>query len=282
MNNNETKLSTFDSSERSKAKNILIINFRELVTYRYAIYNFISSNLRARYRKSALGFLWTLLNPLFTMAILTIVFSTIFQSSIKNFSVYIFSGLLPWTLISNSMVSGSMSLIAGEAYLKKVYIPKFIFPMMTVGVEVLNFLLSLTSLFFLAILLGAKISWALLTLPIALLLTTLFILGLALIVSIITPYFRDLSHMIQLAFTGLFYLTPIVYPVELLSKNPVLLAAVKSNPFFYFVELFHTIIYRARIPDTSSWLICLSLTIISLVAGFVVFNSKEKDVVYRL
>jgi ABC-type polysaccharide/polyol phosphate export permease len=282
MNNNKTYLYVFDAAEHSGFKNTMVRNLRDLVTYRYAIYNFIGSNLRARYRRSILGFLWTLLNPLFTMAILAIVFSTIFQSSVKNFSIYIFSGLLPWSLISNSMIVGSMSIVTGEAYLKKVYIPKFFFPLITVGVEVVNFLLSLISLFFLAILLGAKVNWGLLTLPIALLLTALFIFGLVLIISIITPYFRDLSHIIQLVFTALFYLTPIIYPVEALVNNYRLLTVIKLNPFFYFVDLFHVIIYQAKIPDSSTWLTCLGLTVLSLTIGSIVFNSKEKDVVYRL
>ncbi len=282
MNNDETHLSIFDSTEHRGIKNILTRYFRDIVTYRYAIYNFISSNLRARYRRSALGFLWTLLNPLFTMGILAVVFSTIFQSSVKNFSIYIFSGLLPWTLISNSMISGSMSLVYGEGYLKKVYVPKFLFPLVTVGVEVVNFLLSLISLFFVALLLGAKVSWGLLALPFALLLTALFILGLVLIVSILTVYFRDLFHITQISFTALFYLTPIVYPFELISKSHLLLIVIRLNPFFHFVKLFQVIIYQAQFPDISQWLLCLGLTTVSLILGFIVFSSREKDVIYRL
>jgi ABC-type polysaccharide/polyol phosphate export permease len=216
------------------------------------------------------------------MGILAVVFSTIFHSAISNFAIYLFSGLLPWTLILNSMINGTMSIVAGEAYLKKVYVPKLIFPLVVVGVEVVNFLLSLISLFFLALLLGAKVSWALLTLPVALLLTALFLLGLALIFGILTVYFRDLNHIVTIAFTGLFYLTPIVYPVELIANSPTLLAFIKLNPFFYFVELFHTIIYKAELPDISMWLVCLGLTIASMILGLIVFNTAEKDVIYRL
>ncbi len=282
MNNNKMYYSEFDPMEHKSLYTFLIRNLHEIVLYRHAIYNFISSNLLARYRRSAIGFLWSLLNPLFTMTIMAIVFSSIFKSSITNFSIYIFSGILPWTLISSSLLSGSMSLVSGEAYLKKMYVPKLIFPLVIVGVEVVNFLLSLLSLSFLAVLLGAKISWGLLTLPLALLLTALFLLGLVLILSIFTVYFRDLSHILQITFTGLFYLTPIIYQVEFLSNNIPLMTAIKLNPFYYFVELFHVIIYQAKIPDLSLWLICLGLTLPSLLLGFIVFNAKEKDVIYRL
>ena len=273
---------TFDPTEHRGLFKFVLRTGHDLVIYRYAIYNFISSNLRARYRRSAIGFLWSLLNPLFTMAIMAIVFSSIFQSSVTNFSIYLFSGLLPWALISNSMLGGSMSIVQWEGYLKKVYIPKLIFPLVTVGVEVVNFLLSLISLFFLALLLGAKITWALLLIPVALLLTALFLLGVVLVLSIATVYFRDLSHIIQIAITGLFYLTPIVYQIGLLSRSPLLTTVVELSPFYYFVSLFHMIIYEARFPDASTWLICLSLTIASLLLGLVVFNLREKDVIYRL
>lgn len=272
----------YDAAERTGASSFLSRNFRDLITYRYAILNFISSNLRARYRRSMIGFFWSLLNPLFTMIIMSVVFSTIFKNSLANFSIYIFSGLLPWTMISNSMMNGAMTLVVSERYLKKIYIPKVIFPIVVVSVEVVNFLLSLVSLFFLALFLGAKISLALLFLPVALLLTSLFLLGLVMVVSIVNVYFRDLFHIVQVVFAGLFYVTPIVYPLDFVSGSSLLYAIVRLNPFMYFVELFHLIIYEAKTPGIVEWLICTSLTILSMFLGIFIFSAKEKDVIYRL
>ncbi len=282
MNNNKIYFSEFDATKRGNLKSFLLRNFRELFLYRHVIYNLVRANLRARYRRSVFGFLWSLLNPLFTMVIMAIVFSTIFNNALENYSIYIFSGLLPWALIFNSMINGTMSLVLGERYLKKVYIPKLVFPLVTVGVEAVNFLLSLFSLFLLAIFLGAKITWALLTLPVAMLMTTLFIFGLVLIISIVNVFFRDLSHIIHIVFTGLFYLTPIVYPIEFLSSNRILFSLVKLNPFLYFVELFHEIIYLAKFPDISLWLMCFVLTLVSLFIGLSAYSALEKDVIYRL
>jgi len=282
MKPQESYVTVFDSAEHSGLKNSLTRSYREFIIYRYAIFNFISSNLSARYRRSVLGFIWSLLNPLFTMAILSIVFSTVFRSSLTNFSIYIFSGLLPWTMVLNSLTNGAMSLVVAESYLKKVYVPKFVFPMVIVGVEVVNFLLSLISLFFVALLLGAKISWALLTLPFALALTAIFILGLVFLVSVITVYFRDLAHIIQIGLTALFYMTPIVYPLDLISGSPLLATVIKLNPIYYFVELFHVILYQAQVPGIFLWLTCLGLMAFSFTLGFWVFSSKEKDIIYRL
>jgi ABC-2 type transport system permease protein/lipopolysaccharide transport system permease protein len=280
MKNNKTRLVIFDSVENRGIKNFLLRNIRDLITYRFVLYNLVNTNLRARYRRSAIGFLWTLINPLFTMTILAVVFSTIYKLPFADFGIYIFSGLLPWSLISNSILNGSMSLITAEGYLKKVYVPRLIFPIATVGVEAANFLFSLTSLFVLALILGARASWGLLFLPVALLLMLLFVLGVILTVCIITVYFRDMFHILQIVFVGLFYLVPIVYKKEFFRGG--LLIVLQLNPFFYFIQLFQQIIYEARIPELSLWLVCSILTGVSLIIGLLVFKSKEKDIIYRL
>lgn len=282
MNKSEQFVSKYDAAEHGGVFRFVLRMFREIFIYRHAIYNFISANLRARYRRSAIGFFWSLLNPLFTMVILAVVFSTILKNPLTQFSIYIFSGLLPWAMISNSIMNGTMALISMERYLKKIYIPKLVFPMVIVIVEVVNFLLSLISMFFLAVFLGAKITWALSVLPFALLVTAIFLLGLVMIVSIVNVYFRDLSHIVQVVFTGLFYLTPIVYPLSFVEDRNLLYQIIRLNPFLYFVELFHAIIYRSEVPSLTTWLICIGMAFVSFSIGLVVFSSKEKDVVYRL
>jgi ABC-type polysaccharide/polyol phosphate export permease len=280
MKNNELQLTVFDAKEDQGIKSFLLKNTRDIFTYRFVLYNLVSTNLRARYRRSTIGFLWTLINPLFTMTILSLVFSTIYRLPFADFGVYIFSGLLPWNLISNSILNGSMSLVMAEGYLKKVFIPKMIFPIATVGVEAANFLFSLISLFVLALFLGAKASWGLLFLPLTLLLLLLFVLGIILTTSIITVYFRDMFHILQIVFVGLFYLVPIVYKKEFFGEE--LMLVLKLNPFFYFIQLFQQIIYEATIPDFSLWLTCSVLTITSLIIGLLVFKYKERDIIYRL
>ena len=280
MKRNEVQLAVFDSSESRELNNFLLRNARELIKYRHVLYNLVNTNLRARYRRSVIGFFWSLLNPLFTMMILAVVFSTIYKLPFADFGIYIFSGLLPWSLISNGILSGSTSLVGAEGYLKKVYVPKMIFPIATVGVEAVNFLFSLVSLSVLALFLGARVSWGLLFLPVALLCTVLFVLVIILIVSIVNVYFRDLFHILQIVFTGLFYLVPIIYKKELLIGD--LSIILKLNPFVYFIELFHQIIYEAKIPNVNLWLTCGALMLVTLIVGLLVFRSKEKELIYRL
>lgn len=270
----------FDSQKRISALQFFVQSLREMYTYRFALVNFISSTLSARYRRSFLGFLWSLLNPLLTMLIMGGVFSTLFKQPFSEFSLYLFSGLLPWNMVSSSLLIGGSSIVTAEGYLKKIYSPKVMYPIAAVGVEVVNFVLSLFGLFILALLWGAKLSWALFLLPLALTLLALFILGLVFTLSIAVVYFRDLTHIIQILLMGLFYLTPIMYPVDFLSGQ--LLTLIKFNPFYYFIQLFHTIIFQHSVPDLSNWLVCLLLGFLSFVVGVFVFAAKDKDVIYRL
>lgn len=214
------------------------------------------------------------------MVIMALVFSSLYKVPFSEFSLYLFSGLLPWNLITSSLLGGSMSIINAESYLKKVYIPKILFPLVTLGVEITNFMFSLVSLFILSLFFGAKLGWSILLLPFALLLLALFILGGVLLLSILNVFFRDLSHILQIGLLGLFYLTPILYPITLLSGN--LLNVIKLNPFFYFINLFHLIIFEATPPGWPEWAACIGLTALSLTLGVLVFQKNEQDVIYRL
>ncbi len=270
----------FDASEKTTLIGFLSRNIYELIIYRYALYNFINTNLSSRYRRSTIGFFWSLLNPLFTMVIMAIVFSSLYNLPFTQFSLYLFSGLLPWNLITTSLINGSVSLITAEAYLKKVYIPKILFPLTSLGVEITNFLFSLISLFLLSIFLGAGFSISLLFLPLALLILSLYLFGLTLLISIVTIYFRDLTHILQIMLLGLFYFTPVLYQVDMLSDN--LREMIKFNPFYYFINIFHLIIYESKIPSINEWLPCIVFAIISAFLGIIVFQKKESDIIYRL
>lgn len=131
----------------------------ELRNIKFALASFVVNNLRRRYRRSVLGFAWSLLNPLLTMAVMTAVFSLLWHSNPRSFGVYVFTGLLPWTYITDSIMVGSQSLVQSEAFLKKVYIPKSFFPLVAVSTETANFAFSLASLVLLAMIVGVQMKW---------------------------------------------------------------------------------------------------------------------------
>ena len=274
-----TKL--FDSKINESLIRYFIKNIQDLRVYRYAITNFVRNNLRMRYRRSTLGFLWTMLNPLLVMSVVSVVFALIYQRDIHTFAIYIFSGLSPWGFINQSIQGGSQSLVHAEGYLKKVYLPKVMFPIISVSTELINFFFSILSLYILALILGSPLTWRLLLLPFAALVTYLFVLGLVMLFSVATVYFRDLTQILSVVFTALFYTIPIVYPIEMIPEQYRIY--FQLNPFYYYVQLFRKVFYAYQQPFTvSEWVIPILLAVVSCAVGLYVLMKKDRDIVYRL
>lgn len=270
----------YDGSEQDTFPRYLIKVIRELRQYRFALSNFVINNLRMRYRRSSLGFLWSLLNPLLVMTVISVVFSIIFQQDLKSYSVYIFSGLAPWWFISAAIIGGCSTLINAEGFLKKVYIPKALFPVVSVTTEAANFIFSIISLYILALLLGFQISWTIVLLPLAITLAYFFTLGWALIVGVVTVYFRDLSQILVVVFQALFYMVPIVYPLTAIPEELRFLFLL--NPFYYYIMLFRKVIYGSPSLTASDWIITFLLSAISLLFGIYVLMKQDRDLIYRL
>lgn len=270
----------FDSKIHESFFRYLEKNLQDLNIYRHAMINFVVTNLRMRYRRSAMGFLWSLLNPLMIMTVMSIVFSVVFQRDLKTFAVYIFSGLSPWLFMSQAIQGGAQSLVMAEGFLKKVYLPKVMFPIISTTTEMINFLFSLLSLYILALILGSQISWRIVLLPLAVLITYLFVLGCVIIISVATVYFRDLIQIVGVAFTALFYTIPIVYPVETIPARFQVL--FKINPFYYFVSLFRTVIYGQTTMDWMDWVIPTIIALLVCVAGMFLLMKRDRDLIYRL
>jgi ABC-type polysaccharide/polyol phosphate export permease len=209
----ELLTTVYDSRANESFPRFLVKNISDLYRFRHAIVNFVVNNLRMRYRRSVLGFVWSLLNPLMVMLVIAVVFSIIFRQDIKSFAVYIFSGLVPWNYIYASILTGCQTIINAEGFLKKVYLPKTLFPVVSVSTETANFLFSIVSLYILAIILGFQVHWTILLLPLALVVTFFFNLGWAFLFGVVTVYFRDLTQIVIVLFQAIFYLAPIVYPL---------------------------------------------------------------------
>lgn len=276
----ETFVTVFDSRASQSFYRYLKNNFVEVYRFRHALANFVVNNLRMRYRRSVLGFFWSLLNPLLVMTVISIVFSLIFKQNIKTFSVYIFSGLAPWQYLNSSILAGCQTIINAEGFLKKVYIPKSLFPIITVTTETANFFFSIVSLFFLGIILGFRVPWTIAFLPLAILVTFIFNLGWALLLGVITVYFRDLTQIVIVGLQALFYITPIIYPIESIPAQFHILFYI--NPFYYFIILFRKIIYGTPSLTLADWALPSLLAIIIFVLGFLVVMLRDKDLIYRL
>jgi ABC-type polysaccharide/polyol phosphate export permease len=277
---NTSRTIVYDSRKKLNLAGYLAKSVRELRRYRYAYFNFVNNSLSTRYRRSVLGFLWTLINPLINLTIMAVVFSIVFRQDIRSFGVYIFSALSPWGFIVGSINQSPMAFISAESYLKKVYVPKFIFPLTLVTVEGVNFFFSVTSIYIIFLLLGAKMSWVMLLTPVAMLITFLFIFGLAIIIAVVNVYFRDVAHITQVVMTALMYTIPIMYPMTMIPSEYQFIFTL--NPFFHFIKLFRIIIYEVAVPGWQDWLIPLGIALITLLVGFFVLMKQDLDLVFRL
>jgi ABC-type polysaccharide/polyol phosphate export permease len=280
MAENATRLTVYDSRKKQDLAGYLIKMALDLKHYRYAYLNFVSNTLSTRYRRSVLGFFWTLISPLINLVILAVVFSIVFKQDLRIFAVYVFSALSPWTFISSSLNQSPMIFINAESYLKKVYIPKFLFPLTLVTVEGVNFFFSMFSIYIIFIVLGTQLNWVMLLTPIAMLITFLFTLGLAMMLSVAHVYFRDVIHITQVVVAALMFSIPIMYPMSTIPAQSQFIFTY--NPFFHFCNLFRIILYETRFPTWQEWIIPLGIALCSLLLGCFVLMKQDLDLVFRL
>jgi ABC-type polysaccharide/polyol phosphate export permease len=244
------------------------------------VQNMVVQDLRVRYQRSVLGFLWTLLNPILMMAVMTVVFAKLLGSGDwRSYAIYLFSGQLPWTLLATSLNDCAFSMILNESLIRKIYVCKLVFPLNRVLFNLVNFALSLAALFALLIPLGARFSWPMLMLPVTIAMFGLFVLGLGLMLSVLNAFYRDCGHLIGVVLQAWFFATPILYEAERYRSLPWFLTL---NPAYAFIRQFHMIIRDGRWPDPATVLASAVLVIVSLGVGYATYKSHENKLVFRL
>lgn len=252
----------------------------DISSSKYVLSNFVNQELTVKYKRSALGFFWSLLNPVATMIVSSVVFGSIMRFELKDFVVFLYAGLLPWNFFAVTLDFSGVSILNNEGFIKKIYLPKILFPFSIACAQFVNMLFSMAALFFFMVILGAKISTALFFLPIAFLMIFLFTVGLSLIMATVNVYFRDMRYIMGVIMNAWYYLTPILYPIDMI---PAYLKPIfYFNPCYYLIEMFRAPIYRGAFPDGQSILIASLVSIGFFVVGLSYFYRKEKDFVYRL
>ncbi len=265
----------YDSAKRGP---IALEELRGIIQYRDLIYQLVRRDVVARYKRSVLGVAWTMIQPLGMMIILTIVFSNLFHS-VKGYPVYVLSGLIAWTFFSQTTTAAIVQLVWGSAMFNKIYMPRTAFTVSAVGTGLVNLGLSFIPLFLIVLIVGLPIQWSILFLPVSILFLASFALGVALVLSTLTISFPDVAEMYQVVVLGWLYLTPIIYPKEIVlgTKYGFILAL---NPMTYLVQLFRAPIYEGVIPDLHTVLVGGIISFVTLLAGWLFFSSKVDKVTY--
>ena len=252
----------------------------EVVATRAVVHQLVRQHLILRYRRTVLGYFWTLINPLLMMSITALVFANLFHMDLKTFAIFMFAGMVPWNFFSNVVTQSASCLILNEGLIKKIYLPKIIFPLsVSIGILV-DSILSLGALFIIILVIGGSPSWSLLFLPFAYILVFVFSFGIGLIAAVLTVFFRDLQHVIGIAMQALFFLTPIIYDkTAILGHFGTLL---RLNPMTHFIDLFRMPIRYGQMPDVNTIIIATVLSLVSLLVGFWFFLKQENRIVFRL
>lgn len=230
-------------------------------------------DIKVRYRHSVLGLVWTVLNPLLMMVVITIVFSTLFKQNIPNFPIYYLSGSLLFSFNSESTTTALNSIISNASLIKKVYIPKYLFPFSNILSGLVNLGFSLIAMFIVMIITSAPFHVTLLLIPIPIFYTFLFATGLGILLSALTVYFRDITHFYGVFILAWTYFTPIFYPVEIL--NETAMGIMRFNPMYHYVFFMRELVLDGQFPSMKENLLCMLMGMVALLIGLIVFYRKQ-------
>lgn len=251
---------------------------RNLLRYRDLVAYLVARDLKVRYRRSSIGFAWTMLQPLLMMLVLSLVFSTIFRFEVENYAVYALAGILFWNFFSQSIVTSMNSLRANAALLTKLPVPKVIFPLSTVLAGLVNLMLALVPLFVILVVTGHPLRPSLLFLPVAILIATTFTFGAGLLLSPLAAFFSDIVELVTVLLTLAMYMTPVFYPMDIIPDH--LRWVVRFNPLRSVLEVFRDPIYYGKVPPISHLAVAIGVTTIVLVVGAVSFRRSSDRIAF--
>ena len=267
---------------------LVLVFKREFVRWQISSFNRYKHLLRllvkrdfvSRYRKSVLGLLWSLLNPLLTMLVMTLVFSYLFRFQIENFPVYLLSGQIIFGFFSESTTLAMSSVINNEAVIKKIYVPKYIFPMSRVLSSLVNLIFSFAAFLLVFIITRAPFHLSILLLPVPIIYAFIFSLGVAMLLSSLAVFFRDLTYLYGIFLTLLMYLTPLFYPIEIIPER--MQPFMGFNPMYHFVDYARDLALRGVVPDLWSNMVCIGFALAALCCGLYVFMTQQDKYILHL
>ncbi len=248
----------------------------ELIKYKEMIFSMVRRELRGRYKGSFLGFLWTFLNPLLQLVVYSLVFTTIMRvPDVEIYYLYLFIGLIPWIFFSTSITSGCRCIIDQKDLVCKIYFPREILPIVNVTSGFINMLLCFIIVFLAVFINGIRLDpMGLLILPLIFIIEYVLALGLTLLTSALTVYFRDLEHILGIITMAWMYLTPTFYTPEMIPEE--FKALYNLNPMAHIVTAYRDILYYGSKPELSTLIGAVVLGIFFLSVGSAAFSRLKK------
>ena len=249
--------------------------------YGFLLRELIVRDFKVKYKRSALGMLWSLLYPVLMMCVMALVFRNVFRFSAPGVSYlsYLMTGLTLFNSFSEASNLAMSSVVANFSLIGKVYMPKYIFPLSKCLFVGINFLLTLLPLYAVILLTGTGLCWQHLLLPYVFVCLLGFTLGMSLLLSAAAVFLRDLFYIYGIILTVWTYLTPIMYDIRMIGSAR-LIALMKLNPLYQYISFARTIVLFHATPSASQFLLCFISAALVLAAGAVFFRSKQDRFIY--
>lgn len=248
--------------------------------YRPLIYELVTRDLKVKYRRSFLGYVWSILNPLLMMLLQTLVFSYMFRFEIENFPLYLICGNTLFNFFNESTTMGLGSVLQNSSLIKKVYIPKFIFPLSRVVSSFVTMSFSLVAVLLVMLITGATFYPTILLAVLPLALLFLFSCGMALLLSALAVYFRDIQYLYGVLTMAWMYATPLFYPLSALPSFMV--AVVKLNPLYHYINCLRNLVMYGVIPGVNTWFACVASALVMLGLGLAAFRKLQRNFILYL
>ncbi len=270
-----TQKEIYDSSKRGHTA---WEELKGVLRYKDLIFQLIRRDLVSRYKRSVLGIAWTMLNPLGTMLVMTIVFSRVFSTT-KSYSAFILTGLIVWNFFSQTTQHCMDSTLWGSGLFKTIYLPRTSFIVSSIGTGIVNFIISLVPLLIIMLFTGVPIKLSAIMLPVVLLLLSFFSLGIGLLLSAYSVFFPDIAEMYTIVLMAWMYLSPVIVPEEILASilNGWI---IKINPLYYLIKLFRSVVYEGLFPSLSLFLSAAGISLTMFIIGWLVFTKKSDKFSY--
>lgn len=259
---------------------LVVTYIHNFLAYKNLLKELVRRDVKTKYRRSVLGMLWSVLNPLGMMIIMSIVFSHVFRSNIENFPVYLMCGQVIFNFYNEASTVAMSSVLGNASLIKKVYVPKYLFPVSKVCSCFVNLVTSFIALVIVIVATGTKLSWTALLVFIPVIYVFVFSLGMGLMLSALVVTFRDLQHLYGILITAWMYMTPIFYPVDMLPEWVADL--VRLNPLANFIEMFRDVILYNVVPSGILQAKCIVSCVVALGLGLWIFYKQQDTFILKV
>lgn len=261
-------------------KSLIIYLINEGIHYKFLLDQLVARDFKTKYKRSVLGVLWSFLNPLLTMSVQYVVFSTLFRSDIPNFQVYLLSGIILFNFFSEATGLGISSIVGNASLINKVYVPKYMYPISRVFSSVINLGFSLIPLVMVILLSRVPITKACISIIFVLICLIIFTIGMVLVLASMMVFFRDTQFLWSVVIMLWNYATPIFYPASIIPEKYSIILTL--NPIYHFVNFTRTCILEGISPQPINYLICLIFAIGMLIIGGLIFNKTQDKFILNL